>query len=246
MAEVAGLGALLSPAHVRSTLGALYRYNYKRSLYDHNNVERTFALNDEAAMVICDYAASPRPHIPFPYYAEVMTGLEHSAAALMIYSGMVAEGVECIGNIRGRYDGEKRNPWDEAECGHHYARAMSSWSSLLALSGFAYDGVSGAVTAVPRVPHREFHCFWATGTGWGTFGYAPSQSGGTRFTLEVLAGRLPHRSCEIAAEGTASSVRLRGKPVAHAEEQQNGRTVVRFAAAITLEEGDVLEIEVGA
>src|ERR1700733_1850947 len=119
MAEVAGLGALLSPAHVRSTLGALYRYNYKRSLYDHNNVERTFALNDEAAMVICDYAALPRPDIPFPYYAEVMTGLEHSAAALMIYSGMVAEGVECIGNIRGRYDGEKRNPWDEAECGHH-------------------------------------------------------------------------------------------------------------------------------
>ena len=164
----------------------------------------------------------------------------------MFYSGMVPQGLEYVENLRSRYDGVKRNPWDEAECGHHYARAMSSWSSVVALSGFQYQGDRGHVIALPRVPSEDFRCFWATGTGWGTFGYAPSSSGGTRFTLEVLAGRLPHRSCEIAAEGTASSVRLRRQPVAHARERQNGRTVVRFAAAITLEEGDVLEIEVGA
>lgn len=66
-------------------------------------------------MVICDYGTSVRPRIPFPYFAEVMTGFEHSTAALMLYSDMVEEGVECIENIRARYDGEKRNPWDEAE-----------------------------------------------------------------------------------------------------------------------------------
>ena len=54
----------------------------------------------------------------------------------MIFAGMVNEGVECITNVRHRYDGERRNPWDEAECGHHYARAMSAWSGIIALSGF--------------------------------------------------------------------------------------------------------------
>lgn len=112
LAEVGGLGALVSRDHIHSTLASLYHFNYKRSMIGHNNVERTFALNDEAALVICDYGASPRPQIPFPYYAEVMTGFEHSAAALMIFSGMVGEGVECIGNIRSRYDGVKRNPWE--------------------------------------------------------------------------------------------------------------------------------------
>ena len=58
----------------------------------------------------------------------------------MIYAGLVAEGIECVGNIRARYDGERRNPWDEAECGSHYARAMAAWSVVLAISGFRYDG----------------------------------------------------------------------------------------------------------
>ncbi len=80
---------------------SIYRYNYKRSLADHDTVQRTYALNDEAAMVVCDYGKAERPRIPFPYYAEALTGLEYSTAALMIYAGMVREGVECIRNIRG-------------------------------------------------------------------------------------------------------------------------------------------------
>ena len=115
-------------------------------------------MNDEAATVIFDYGTASHPRIPFPYFAEVMAGFEHSTAALMIYSGTVDEGVECIGNIRARYDGEKRNPWHEAECGHHYARAMAAWTAVVALSGFAYDGLTAHVTAVPRLPSRGFCC----------------------------------------------------------------------------------------
>ncbi len=177
LATTAGLGPLVSEERMQKTLRSIYRYNYKRSLTEHNNVERTFALNDEAAMVICDYGKATRPRIPFPYFAEVMTGFEHSTAALMIYSGMVKEGVECIGNIRARYDGEKRNPWDEAECGHHYARAMASWTSLVATSGFHYDGETGHVVAVPAIDHTSFQSFWSTGTGWGTFAYSVAPSG---------------------------------------------------------------------
>ena len=96
LAQVAGLGSLVAQEHVQSTLQSIYKYNYKRSLEGHDNVERTFALNDEAAMVICDYGTAPRPRIPFPYFAEVMTGFEHSTAALMMYCGMVEQGIESI------------------------------------------------------------------------------------------------------------------------------------------------------
>jgi uncharacterized protein (DUF608 family) len=128
LAEIGGMSPLVSPENIRKTLRSIYKYNYKPTLADHDNVERTYALNDEAAVVICDYGKAERPRIPFPYYAEAWTGEEYLVAALMMNWGMVKEGVECVENIRSRYDGEKRNPWDEPECGHHYARAMVDYS----------------------------------------------------------------------------------------------------------------------
>ena len=211
-------------------------------------MERTFALNDEAAMVICDYATAPRPRIPFPYFAEVMTGFEHSTAALMLYSGMVDQGLESIHNIRSRYDGEKRNPWDEAECGHHYARAMASWTSFVALSGFHYNGPQASVIAVPRVPHKSFKCFWSTGTGWGTFSYRPgtAAAAGTHLTLQVLAGKLPCRSCEITGTGASTSVRSNGREHPHTVKQRDGRTIFQLEQSLTLAEGSDLDFAVHA
>ncbi len=239
LAHVADLGPLVSPDHVRATLASLYRFNYKRSMANHNNLERTFALNDEAALVICDYAKVARPQTPFPYFQEVMTGFEYSAAGLMIYTGMVSEGIECIGNIRSRYDGVKRNPWDEAECGHHYARAMAAWSSFIGLSGFSYDGSKAAVVAVPRVPHVEFHCFWASGTGWGTFTYKASG----RFSLEVLSGNLACRSCEISFTERQAVVRSGAHVLGHKLRTKGSHTVLTLTDQLILEQGQSLTIE---
>ena len=244
LAQVAGLGSLVSAEHVQTTLRSIHTYNYKRRLERHDNVERTFALNDEAAMVICDYATAPRPRIPFPYFAEVMTGFEHSTAALMLYSGMVEQGLEAIKNIRSRYDGEKRNPWDEAECGHHYARAMASWSSVVALSGFHYDGPQAAVIAVPRVPHRVFKCFWSTATGWGTFSYSPIAQSGTQLTIQVLAGKLSCRSCEITGVGTHTTIRSKGRVYPHTVRQNGGRTTFQMEQALVLTEDSDLQLEI--
>jgi non-lysosomal glucosylceramidase len=243
LSHVANLGFLVSPERVQKTLASIYRYNHKPSLADHNNVERTFALNDESAMVICDYATAPRPRIPFPYFAEVMTGFEHSTAALMLYSGMTDEAVECIRDIRSRYDGIKRNPWDEAECGHHYARAMASWSSFVAASGFDYDGPRQAVTAAPRFPHPGFRCFWSSGTGWGIFRYS-QQGGGTRFELQVLAGSLACRSCEIIGSGQATAAHSNAAQQSHTAQSANGRTTFHFQHPLTLAKETTLTLEV--
>jgi non-lysosomal glucosylceramidase len=214
MAEVAGLGSLVSGEHIAKTLKSIYRYNFKRSLATHENVQRTFALNDEAALVVCDYGKARRPRIPFPYYAEVFTGLEYVAASHMIYSGMTREGVECIHAIRARYDGEKRNPWDEAECGHHYARAMAAWSGLLALSGFRYHAGTEAVTVLPGTSAAEFRCFWSTAAGWGTFTQTAS-----RLTVAVDHGTLACRSCTFRRDGSEKTVRFDPRKVLKAGEQ---------------------------
>ena len=244
LAEVMGLGPLVSQKNLQTTLRSIYKYNYKRTLVDHDNTERTFALNDESALVICDYGTSTRPRIPFPYFAEVMTGFEHSTAALMLYSGMVDEGVECIHNIRARYDGEKRNPWDEAECGHHYARAMASWTSVVALSGFAYDGATAHITAVPRVSHQIFKCFWANGTGWGTFTYSRGKGDGTHFKIEVLAGTLSCDSLEISGTGSSATVRGKDQTYMHTQKRHGEQTIFHLGKSIALNEGSYLQIEI--
>ena len=109
------------------------------------------------------YPRGRRPINPFPYFSEVMTGFEYTAAIGMLYEGLVKEGVKCIKAIRDRYDGKKRNPFDEAECGHHYARAMASWAAVLALTGFHYSGVDKSMTFAAK---NGIH-FWSNGYAWG-------------------------------------------------------------------------------
>jgi non-lysosomal glucosylceramidase len=166
LADVAGLGPLLDRAHIAKALASIWRYNHKSTMEGHVSLQRTYVLNDEAALLVCDYGKAERPHVPFPYYAEAWTGLEYLAAAQFLYHGMSREGIEAVRNVRARYDGERRNPWNEPECGHHYARAMSSWSTLLAASGFRYHGGEQRVSIQSPA---GFRCFWSTATGWGTF-----------------------------------------------------------------------------
>jgi non-lysosomal glucosylceramidase len=243
LADVCGLGALVSPDKIRATLRSIYRYNCKRTLKEHDNVGRTFALDDEASVVVCDYGKAERPHIPVPYFAEVWTGQEYLVASLMMTWGMVKQGVECVENIRARYDGEKRNPWDESECGHHYARAMSSWSTLIALSGFLYDSVDEAVVAVPRIPRHNFQCFWSTGTGWGIYSLH-RLADRTVFELKVLAGTLACRSCKIATFGTTAVVESGGQSVGNYVERDQELLAVVFSKTLRLSVQEEIRVEV--
>ncbi len=245
LADADNLGALVDPEHIRATLESIYRYNAKQTLAAHDNVARTYALNEEAAVVVCDYGKAERPHIPFPYYSEAWTGLEYTLAALMISWGMAEKGIEIVRNARLRYDGEKRNPWDEAECGHHYARAMSSWSTVVALSGFAYDGAKAALVVAPRIPHDRFDCFWATATGWGTFAYR-NRPTTAQFSLQVIEGSLACQAYEISAAGQTAVVRKGDAVLANTVERRSKTVVVNLREAVRLGAGDRLQIEVSA
>ena len=115
------------------------------------NVQRTYALNGEAGLLLCTWPRGGRPAFPFPYSDEVWTGIEYQVAAHLIYAGLLDEGLAIVRGLRDRHDGERRNPWNEFECGNHYARAMASWSLLLALSGYRYSAPAGRIAFAPAV-----------------------------------------------------------------------------------------------
>jgi hypothetical protein len=128
----------------------------------------------------------------------VWTGVEYQVAAHLIYEGEVEAGLRLVEATRSRYDGEKRNPWDELECGHHYARALSSWSLLLALSGIEYNAVEQRLRFAPRMQQTNFRTFFSTGSAWGTYAQRlHNPSGRQTHLLRILGGELTLAQFEV-------------------------------------------------
>jgi len=246
LADVAGLGDLLDAAKMRKALQSIMKYNYKPSLRRYESVQRIYALNDEAALMICDYGRGRRPKIPFPYHAEAWTGLEYATAAQMIYQGLVPEALRVIEGVRRRHDGERRNPWNEPECGHHYARAMSAWGPLLAMSGFIYDRPGKRLLAKPRIRPENFTSFWSAGAGWGVFSHLVRENR-LHFTLALTAGNLVCRTVALGKAGTGagqSSATVGKAQLPHQVRRSDKEIVVTFSADLNLTEGDKLVLVV--
>jgi len=190
-ASLMGLGYLLPSRHVKKAIHSVYRNNFKRGFQDHDNTQRTYTLNDEAGLLLCTWPRGGRPSLPFVYSHEVWTGVEYHVASHLIHEGYLDEGLSVVKAVRDRHDGVRRSPWDEVECGHHYARSLSSWGLLLALSGFTCDAVKKVVSFQPRINVEEFSCFWSTGEAWGIYTQTVDRgTGETRWSVEVLHGSL--------------------------------------------------------
>ncbi len=176
-ARILGLGDLLPAEHIRQAAKSIYDYNFRENFQDHVNCQRSYVLNDEAGLLLCTWPIGGRPQFPFVYSDEVWTGIEYQVAAQLIYEGWLDEGLHIVEAARARHDGIRRNPWNEVECGHHYARSMSSWALLLALTGQQSDVGSGQLSFAPvfaaSPDDGPFRAFWSDGRSWGVF----SQSG---------------------------------------------------------------------
>ncbi len=184
---------------------------------------------------------------------EVWTGIEYQVAAHLIYEGLVDEGVDIVRAVRNRYDGQRRNPWNEVECGHHYARAMASWSLLLAFSGFHYSAPQQRMGFRPANANDErFSSFWSADPGWGT--YVQERSGGqTHATITLLYGselRLSTIAVPAPRDGNGSGqvevrVVVGDRVLGAAAGVENGQALVELEESVTLVAGDALEVRVG-
>ncbi len=131
-AQAAGIAPVADSAHARKALATVVARCRQRSDATFNPM-RSYALGDEVSLKMAWYPAARFPRSPFPYYRETMTGFEYVVAALLAWNGDRAEAERVVRDVRDRYDGRKRNPFDEAECGHHYVRALAAWTVLRAM-----------------------------------------------------------------------------------------------------------------
>jgi non-lysosomal glucosylceramidase len=191
LAHVAGLGYILPEEHVKSAVLSIFRYNFRDSMKSHENVQRTYALNDEKGLLLCSWPHGGRPELPFVYSDEVWTGVEYQVASHLIFEGYVEEGLTIVKALRERFTGDNRNPFNEIECGNHYARSLASWALLIALSGYKFDMVEKRISFTPKLDLQSFQCFFSTGTVWGIYHrHTDADTGEIKQELEVLYGTL--------------------------------------------------------
>lgn len=235
-ASLYGLGDILDPDKTLSSVKAIYRHNFIPRLGDIYNPCRVFGLYDESGTVIATWPKpETAPAVPVPYAQETMHGMEYAFSQMLMQYGLVAEGVRVTAAVRDRYDGAKRNPWNEIECGSNYARSMASWGAMIILAGFSFDAVRGYIGFAPKVKHGDvFRSFWSGPAAYGTV-----EIGKGGMKLSIIGGTLL-----LAALGLPGSKADVGKATvneADAPFRVSGREVI-FAPGLRLSAGDLLAL----
>jgi uncharacterized protein (DUF608 family) len=186
LASVCGLGEIIDSEKIRSHLLSVHKYNFKKDLSKHANPQRpSYAVGKEGGLLLCTWPGGDCPSLPFVYSDEVWTGIEYQVASHLFMTGMIEQGREIVRTCRQRYDGAIRNPFDEYECGHWYARALSSYAMLQALTGIRYDAVEQILYVKPTIP-GDFRAFLCTATGYATVGL----KNGKPF-IDIKSGTIP-------------------------------------------------------
>jgi len=196
-----GLGYLLPADHVRAALAAVVRHNLRRGFRELTHQYRYFADGDDTGLLMCTWPRGGRPTVPTRYADEVWTGSEYQVAAHCLREGMAEEGRAVLDAVWARYDGRRRNPYNEIEAGDHYARSLAGWSALQALAGFGYD--SGAFSFLRPDSPVPF----VAGHGWGLWS-ATSDS----LMMECTGGHLDVHRVTVAGSQAGYRAAVDGDP----------------------------------
>lgn len=192
MAHTLGLGYLGKKENIQKALQSVMKMNFVARFENTFNNMRSYVMGTESGLIMASWPKG-RLKVPFPYFAESMSGFEYAAAIGMLYEGQTENGLKCIKAIRDRYDGEKRNPFDEPECGRHYARAMASWTAVLALTGFEYSGIERCM----KFNNIQGKYFWSNGYAYGTV-----RINSEKVIINVLSGSVILDRFELKGKGS--------------------------------------------
>lgn len=191
IARMCGLRHPFDEAKISSHLEAVHKYNFKSDLSDHANPQRpSFAFGAEGGLLLCSWPKGGKLSLPFVYSDEVWTGIEYQVASHLMLTGKTELGLAIVRACRNRYDGRVRNPFNEYECGHWYARALASYGLIQALTGIRYDAVEKTLTVDSKV--GDFKSFLSTNTGFGTVEFK-----GGKVNLEVVEGKIEVRRVKV-------------------------------------------------
>ncbi|MFW6107221.1 MAG: GH116 family glycosyl hydrolase [bacterium] len=245
-ATMLGLGYLYERRNVRKTLRSIFRHNWKPRLRLHPSSLRIYAAGDEAGLLVATWPQGGRPGYPFWFCDEVWCGIEYQVASHLLAEGMAERALAIVKGLRERHRGERRNPWDEFECGHHYARSMASYALLLAASGFRYNAAEGSIGFFPRLFEHNFRTFFCTAAGWGLYTQKVGESQ-AELSLRVDYGGLPLRRVLtplISRKATDVVATLAGQERRTAIEKADRGYAIVFERPLTIDRGQTLRITI--
>ncbi len=243
-----GLGYVLPKEMVVKALKSVFKYNWLPDFSNFQHNWRKFAGGNDKGLLICSWPRGGRPANTIPYVDEVWTGVEYQVAAHMLYEGLMEEGLAVVKAARDRYDGVPRdpmprNPWNEIECGGHYARAMSSWSVLTALSGFRYDGTTATLLLTPRIQKDAFKSLFTGPEGWGSVNQVRKPQS-QRNELHVVEGQLKLGTLHLEAAHSVkkATVTIGTRRLAATVSHEGSNAVVTLPAGTVVKQGEKLAV----
>ena len=245
-----GLGYIYPPKDVKQALQSVWKYNWAPDVGPYNAAykpERWFARPGEPGLFTCTWPKSEHIAEGVRYRSEVWTGIEYQVAGHMVWEGMVDEALAICHGIQERYDPAKHNPFNEVECGDHYARAMASWGVYTALAGYEYHGPKGHLGFAPRITPESFRAAFTAAEGWGTF--AQQQEAGKqheqitvrwgKLNVKTLAFEVPEQFRAVKAVVTLDS-----KAVPSDHTLKNGLFEITLKKKLLVSEGQTLSIAI--
>jgi non-lysosomal glucosylceramidase len=249
-----GLGRILAEKNVRQALASLWKYNFAPDVGPFRKAHRPgrwYAMAGEGGLVMCSWPRGEknRQQQGFDYYFnECMNGFEYQVAGHMIWEGMVLEGLAVTRVVHDRYHPSRRNPWNEVECGDHYARSMASYGVFLAACGYEYNGPKGYLAFAPRLTPENFRAAFTTAEGWGTFSQR-DEDGSRHAAVRVLWGKLSLKTLAIVPKAdtrpTAVLATLAGKPIAAKLTLADERAIITLPDETTIIAGQELVVRLG-
>ena len=250
-----GLGRILPEEKTRQALKSLWKYNWTPDVGPYRKVYpngRWYAMPGEGGLIMCTWPKGGREGVDGKvfagfagYFNECMNGFEYQAAGHMIWEGLLTEGLAVCRSLHERHHATRRNPWNEVECGDHYARSMASYGVYLAACGFEYHGPKGHLGFAPRLGPDDFRSAFTAAEGWGTIAQK-REKGVQRQTVEMRWGKLRLASLAFAvAEGAKPAkvgVKVGDKGVDAEHAIEGERVLVTLGKPLTLAKGERLEV----
>jgi non-lysosomal glucosylceramidase len=244
-------GDLYPGDRIETALKSVYRYNWAPNVAAQSEAhppQRWFARPGDAGLFTCTWPNGGRMAEPVLYRDEVWTGIEYQVASAMFHRGMIREGLSILRGLDERYDGKRHNPWNEVECGDHYARALACWGCLIALSGFVYDGPAGRLGFTPRWQADNFRAFFTAALGWGTLEQTRArQSQSNHIHVKHGEVRLRELVFELPREAHAATahVELAGQRLDAQLPTSGSRMAAVLAKPIDVRAGQTLSVHFG-
>lgn len=252
-----GLGRILDADKVTTALKSLWKYNFSTDVGPFREVfknGRWYAMPGEGGLIACTWPHGGAEALTHGnrhfagYLNECQNGYEYGATSLMMWHGLMYRALAHTRTLHDRYHASRRNPFNEVECGSHYARSMASYGLFTGICGFEYHGPKGYIAFSPRLTPENFRAPFTSAQGWGTFSQKRDAKTQTE-SIEVKWGKLRLKTLAFdlpqGSKPSQVTVTSAGKTVKADLEMKNNRVVIHLRDVVNIQHDESIDVKIG-